>query len=341
MTASLVDRIAKAVLYEGYLLYPYRPSALKNQQRFNFGVIYPRAYCEAHHNSESWSMQTECLVLADRNAACTVAVRFLRMVNRSMGTEVDGANDGVMNASTPYQVWQEAVEHEIEVPEFDLPSLAAQSMQWPIQLEAKTEATPIEDPAGELHGAVHREQPALAGMIELSASELEPGLFRLTTVITNATGVDDGFALSRNAALSRSMVSAHTVFETHGGEFVSLIDPPERYAAAAHSCKNVGTWPVLVGQAGQKDTLLSSPIILYDYPEVAPESSGDLFDAAEIDEILSLRIMTMTDDEKREMRESDDRARQILERTESMPPEQFMKLHGAIRGLRPSGGEPR
>ena len=78
--------------------------------------------------------------------------------------------------------------------------------------------------------------------------------------------------------------------------------------------------------------MLSSPIILYDYPQIAPESPGDLFDGAEIDEILSLRIMTMTEEEKREMRESDERARQILERTESLPEEHFMKLHGALRG---------
>jgi len=79
---------------------------------------------------------------------------------------------------------------------------------------------------------------------------------------------------------------------------------------------------------------LSSPIILYDYPQIAPESSGDLFDGTEIDEILSLRIMTLTDEEKREMRESDVRARQILERTESLPVDQLMKLHGVLRGLR-------
>jgi hydrogenase maturation protease len=100
-------------------------------------------------------------------------------------------------------------------------------------------------------------------------------------------------------------------------------------------CKNVGAWPVLVGEPGQRDTLLASPIILYDYPQIAPESVGDLFDGTEIDEILSLRIMTLTDEEKREIRESDDRARQILERTDAMPVEQFMKLHGAVRGLRP------
>ena len=86
--------------------------------------------------------------------------------------------------------------------------------------------------------------------------------------------------------------------------------------------------------------MLSSPIILYDYPQIAPESPGSLFDGPEIDEILSLRILTMTDEEKREMRESDERARQILERTETMPAEQFMKLHGVLRGLQPAVAAP-
>jgi hydrogenase maturation protease len=82
--------------------------------------------------------------------------------------------------------------------------------------------------------------------------------------------------------------------------------------------------------------MLSSPIILYDYPQIAPESAGDLFDGTEIDEILTLRIMTLTDAEKREMRGVDERARRILERTETLPAEQLMKLHGAMRTLRPS-----
>ena len=81
--------------------------------------------------------------------------------------------------------------------------------------------------------------------------------------------------------------------------------------------------------------MLSSPIILYDYPQIAPESPGDLFDATEIDEILTLRILTLTEDEKRAMSDVDDRARALLERTESLAREQLMGLHGTIRGLRP------
>ncbi len=76
--------------------------------------------------------------------------------------------------------------------------------------------------------------------------------------------------------------------------------------------------------------MVSSPIILYDYPKIAPESPGDLFDAGEIDEILTLRIMTMTDEEKREMRGVDEQARRILERTESLPSGDLLRMHGVM-----------
>ena len=101
---------------------------------------------------------------------------------------------------------------------------------------------------------------------------------------------------------------------------------------AVAGCENIKTYPVLAGNEGEKDCVLSSPIILYDYPQIAEESQGDLFDGAEIDEILTLRIMTLTDEEKREMRGIDEHARRILERTENMPEEQLMKMHGAMKG---------
>ena len=84
MNAAMVDGIVKAVLYEGYMLYPYRPSAVKNRQRFNFGVVYPRAYSEAQGGTDACMMQTECLVQGDEDAECVVSVRFLRMVARSI-----------------------------------------------------------------------------------------------------------------------------------------------------------------------------------------------------------------------------------------------------------------
>ena len=135
-------------------------------------------------------------------------------------------------------------------------------------------------------------------MIELAAERLKQGLFKLTVRISNDSRIDERSAHQREEALARSLVSAHTILEARDGEFVSLVDPPENFREFAQACQNVGTWPVLVGEEGQRDTMLSSPIILYDYPQIAPESPGDLFDGAEIDEILSLRIMTLTDEEK-------------------------------------------
>ena len=139
----------------------------------------------------------------------------------------------------------------------------------------------------------------------------------------------------RDQALARSLVSAHILLGAAGGQFVSLLDPPENLKEVVESCHNIGIWPVLVGAEGERDTMLASPIILYDYPQIAPESQGDFFDGAEIDEILALRILTMTDAEKHEMRHGDERARKMLERTESLPMEHLMKLHGTLRELRP------
>jgi hydrogenase maturation protease len=144
---------------------------------------------------------------------------------------------------------------------------------------------------------------------------------------------------TRAEALARALVSAHVVIRVAQGELVSLLDAPDGFRDVAASCSNTGVWPVLVGEEGSRDCMLASPIILYDYPQVAPESAGDLFDATEIDEILALRILTMTDEEKREVRESDDRARRILERTEGLSPEHWERLHGAVRGLRRLTGD--
>jgi hypothetical protein len=352
MNAALVDGIVKAVLYEGYMLYPYRPSAVKNRQRFNFGVVYPRAYSEAQGGTDAWTMQTECVVLGDARTQCTVRVRFLRMVTRSivkLRTPVndlfsftDAAIEKVERLEVSgkiFQSWQEAVEEVIEVTEFNLSALCAQPMQWPFRLSLKQEREAIRDESGLIVGMILREKASAAGMVELAAQRLREGVFKLTARIANISRFANSSLATREEALARSLVSAHTILEVRDGEFVSLVDPPDTYREFAKACQNIGTWPVLVGEEGQRDTLLSSPIILYDYPQIAPESPGDLFDGAEIDEILSLRIMTLTDEEKREMRESDDRARKILERTETLPEEQLMKLHGALRGLRAAKSE--
>jgi hypothetical protein len=347
MKAALVDGIVKAVLYEGYMLYPYRPSALKNRQRFNFGVVYPRLYSEAQGGTDAWTMQTECLVQGNDGTQCLVRVRFLRMMARSIAklrmplSDLSSVTDVNIEKvqrlevnGTVYQAWQEAVEEVIEVTEFNLSALVTQPMPWPFRLSAGQEREAVRDEHGLIVGIIQRDKARVAGNIELAAERVEQGLYKLTTRILNDSQIKACVPASRDEALVRSLVSTHTILEVRGGEFVSLIDPPEVHRSYAGTCQNLGTWPVLVGDEGERDTMLSSPIILYDYPQIAPESPGDLFDGAEIDEILSLRILTMTDEEKQEIRQSDDRARHMLERTEALPEGHFAKLHGVLRGLR-------
>ncbi len=348
MNLGVVEQIAKAVLYEGYMLYPYRPSSVKNQQRWNFGVLCPQSYCEAQKGGEAWTMQTECLVEGSSMTCLEVRVRFLQLVSRSVGRLTMPMSE-LLPGEVPefllvdklavngrvYQPWQEAVEREVTLPVYNLEALGYRLVPDAFVFPAEKQFEYLRDSSGQIVGVIVRERKPLSGAVEIMVRQVADGLLKVSVRIRNTTPFETTRETSRDDALLSSMVSTHTVLGVQDGRFVSLLAPPDSLGELAAGCKNVGTWPVLVGEEGQYDTLLSSPIILYDYPQIAPESAGDLFDGTEIDEILSLRIMTLTDDEKREMSQSDERARAMLERTETMPVEQLMKLHGVLRGLRP------
>ncbi len=112
----------------------------------------------------------------------------------------------------------------------------------------------------------------------------------------------------KDAAIRVSLIGAHLVLEAQDAEFVSLLEPPEEAARPPRRCRQRRCFPVLAGPAGSSDVVLGAPIILYDYPEIAAQSKGALFDSTEIDEILTLRVMTMTEDEKAQARATDPRA---------------------------------
>jgi hypothetical protein len=350
MNLAAVEQIAKAVLYEGYLLYPYRRSSIKNQQRWNFGVLYPAAYAEAQSGADASTSQTECIIAGSSTPALELRVRFLQLVERTIG-KFDIPIVEIPPEYQPVQVnrlevdgklfdpWQETVEREIVLPLVFGETLNFEPTLRTFTFSAGKELEPISNSSGRIAGVIIREHGELQVAVEVSAQSFSPDVFRITIRTHNLTHFTMDCNPSREAALVSSLLSAHVVLGATSGHFVSLLEPPADLRDVVAQCRNVGTWPVLVGAAGEQDTILSSPIILYDYPEIAPESAGDLFDGTEIDEILSLRIMTLTDDEKLEMRQSDDRARQILERTEALPPEQFMKLHGVVRSVRPSKEE--
>jgi hypothetical protein len=333
MNLKLVERIVNALLYEGYILYPYRASAIKNRQRWNFGVIYPQDYSVSQGGAEASSMQTECLLLGDQRAKLDVKIRFLHLLERTVGADLHAAEPLEIGATIP-AAWQEAVEREVDAPGIDLSEIVAEPRRMTFAFPAMREATPLLDSGGQAVGMIARRQQPIEGTVEVAAERAGDGLFKVAVRILNLTPLEDACHKSRDEVLMRSLISTHAILGVRRGEFVSLLDPPEAFREAAAGCRNIGAWPALVGEEGERDCLLAAPIILYDYPQVAPESAGDFYDGTEIDELLTLRVMTMTDQEKQEMRLVDERARQILERTETLSPERLMKLHGAVRSLR-------
>jgi hypothetical protein len=314
MNRELVDKIVNAVLYEGYILYPYRASSKKNQrERFTFGRIYPQEYGDAQNGREPCLMQTECLVRNEsRDAAIEITVRFLQPLARKTGEEV----------------WLEAIEREVKLASVPLnaPIKQVHEFTFPAARSVDKEVT--------------RSNEVICGRIEVETRPLEQAIVKINARVLNESPLPTQMG-NQDAVLMRTFASTHTILHALGGKFVSLLDPDPDCVEPARACRNIGTWPVLVGDKEKRehDTMLSSPIILYDYPQIAPESAGDLFDGTEIDEILTLRVQALSDTEKIEMRRVDEQARKILERAENLRPEEFLKMHGTLREVRKTNDE--
>ncbi len=301
------EKIAAAILYEGYILYPYRPTAIKNRQRWNFGTLYPRVYAEAQRPQEPFRLVAECLAAADAEATLDVRISFLQLLPTQNGNEL----------TDPSLAWDEAVERISEHAGIRINDLIVSPVRVGIEIEN------------------------LRMELNISAEMVEDGVCKFRFDFQNTSPLSCGTLAKRNEALPLSFVSAHLLLGITGGQFVSLLDPDLAYREAVASCNNTGVFPVLVGQEPDRSLMFCSPIILYDYPKIAPESEGDFFDGTEMDEMLTLRVLTLTDAEKQEMRNGDPRARRILERTEGLTSDALMKAHGVIRGLREiRGGTP-
>jgi hypothetical protein len=332
-------KIADAVLYEGYVLYPYRASAAKNRVRWQWGVLAPESWCAATAAEASW-LETQCLLETHGDDAVAGRVRFLhvesRVVERSAGGGEFSAVESLEVGGELWTTWDEAVEHEVDFTIGIGAGAGGAETVIPFTFAGEETIQRLSGADGEAVGRVVRRRLPIEGRVRAGWVTLEGPypLVRLRVRVENTTAWDD-LAAPREAAIRASFVGTHTLLESRDAPFLSLVDPPEWAGRATRDCENVRTWPILAGETGDRHLVLSAPIILYDHPEIAPESPGDLFDATEIDEILSLRTMTLTEDEKREARSTDPRAAAILDRVDAMPPEILERLHGAIRELRP------
>ena len=375
MNFDSAEKIAAAILYEGYILYPYRPTAIKNRQRWNFGTLYPRVYAEAQRPQEPFRLVAECPAVADAKASLDVRISFLQLVPTQNEDEL----------TDPSLAWDEAVERTSEHGGLQISDLIVSPMSRTIEMETAGPSTPLRSgrddkffakeelssrpertrischaaptdnhecgfPQRKPHEVHQRHQsqqeirgsgvegPAVKQNLRLDltigAEMLQDGVCKLRLELQNTSPLPSGAGAKRDEALPLSFVSAHLLLGITGGEFVSLLDPDPAYREAVAACCNTGVFPVLVGVEPDRSMMFCSPIILYDYPKIAPESEGDFFDGTEMDEMLTLRVLTLTDAEKQEMRNGDPRARKILERTEGLTSDALLKAHGVIRGLR-------
>jgi len=255
--------IATTVLYEGHILYPYRPSALKNRQQWNFGTLFPPAWRE-----EPSALALQVLIEGEvgGDAAPPVELRLCFLL---------GGKEYAVGTGTTV--------------------LGAVRCQLDWQLDA-----------------------------------IEPGLWKLSAHAANLTQAPAD--ASREGMLEWALQSAHLRCGVRAGAFVSAQDPG-LHQKAADTCHCQGVYPVLIGPPGERRYLLAAPIILEDHPRIAPQSQGDFCDATEMDELLTLRVATLTEAEKVEVRAAGGAALAILERCESTGA--LAGLHGGLDALPP------
>ncbi len=317
-----VEDLAKALLYEGFVLYPYRASSLKNQQRFPFGVLAPRCYAEAMGDAERWRLHLEVLVHAPDDARLHAQVRCLRYASRD----------------------NEAREERIALVGDPIGALRDARRERHTALDAEEDD-------------LDRRFEPLALQSLLEVERLERHVHRVTIEVRNVTQValSDGARrgrpdrVERQTMVRRSAASVHVLLsvqdsaptgdgvrERGPSEFVSLLEPPDALTGHVEECRNEGVFPVLVGPAARRDTMLASPVIVYDHPRLAPESPGDFFDGTEMDEMLALRVLTLSPFEQDELRRAGGPGAQLLARVEAMDDDALAALHGRLSVKPPS-----
>jgi len=312
--------VADAVLYEGYLLYPYRANSRKNQSRWQFGVLGPQGAADTGIGEDD-TLSAQVLVRSNAVPSLSGVARFLQLQHRTAERDVGGGRfeqvDELSTESTRWLSWDEAVEREITIDRFAVTSLPR---TLDISVPGGSDTEMLDG------GRLVRTRRALHGQLDIFADR-DGDLMRLSFEVRNTAPP----AADKDEAIATSLIGTHLLIEVSDGEFVSLLEPPDPAAAAVARCRQHRCFPVLAGPPGDLNLVLVSPIILYDHPEIAEQSKGALYDSTEIDEILTLRIMTMTDEEKAQARATDPLAAQIIDRCDSMSPEAMLDLHGVLR----------
>ncbi|HYX49991.1 MAG TPA: hypothetical protein VE843_09640, partial [Ktedonobacteraceae bacterium] len=236
MRIEQIKEIANAVLYEGYLLYPYRQSAIKNRTRWTFGVVYPREYSEENGGIDPWTMRTECLVQGQvDNIVLDVTVRFLHLLTRTV-VQPDLVEDNHIEANA--NAWslatrfadeplQEGIEREVST--LDIPLI--ELMDHPKVVEIDSPGGRITNDKDTINrafttsaGQIVREQQSIVGAVVLAAEAVGENIFKVSVQIENRSAVSSELTKRRDEVLFQSFISTHTILQVHEGSFISLLE---------------------------------------------------------------------------------------------------------------------
>lgn len=298
-----VERLAASMLYEGYALYPYTPGATKNATPTPFGIAYPPAYA-AQQRAAFDHTQIECVAVCEPEARVEAAALFMQAAGSR----------------------HKAVERRVEPPRATVAELAERGIEERFAFEPSSAL-------GTATGAgIEDAHEVLSGTLSVRAERLGQGMARITARVENTTPIPDAAAgsMDRADALRRSLLSAHTLLGVSSpGRFVSPLETEGASGVAVQACENVNAWPVLADP--QDGAVLGAAVLLPDHPQIAPQSSVNMFDSTEIEEALTLEVQTLSDSEREAIAEQDPRVREMIERVDGTTPEQLLRMHAQLQ----------
>ncbi len=319
----VLENLTRTVIYEGYSIFPYHRSAVKNQKPIPFGVIYPEKYHINDPHAPSL-MRTECIVVGAKGTAINITVRFLHLIT-TQSCEPNEKSDN----STFGNGWQ-TIERRIHSEDLLLAELVHKNKILPIAFDKIDEKESWDKEKAGVKSKQINSVSEIKGEIILDAFPVEnkTGIYRLRVTVKNNTSVENSGTISRDEALRQSFLSTNTILKITNGELISCQNPPEDFKDIIAKCESIGTWPILIDES--HTTMLSSPMILYDYPKINPQSQGDLFDSLEIEEMLILHLSAMSDEEKEKIAETDAKIRAMLDKARQVTPAELLNLHGGM-----------
>lgn len=340
ITDSILESLTSTLLYEGYSLFPYHRNAIKNQKPIPFGVVYPSAYNQFNVHAHC-EMITDCVLNSTKDSTLNINVRFLHLIktevfeNKKEGNIADNFVPvyDLYQGNSLYQSGWQTIERTIPIHNFLPATNEAKEKSISFSFEEEIKEENIYDDQKVILGKKIASILPVNGniLVKLIPVENIADAFRVLVIINNTTPIENAGDISRDEIFRQSFLSTNTILKVENGEFISSQDPPAVWTDAVAASSNKDTWPILIDKGNT--TFLSSPIIVYDYPEINPKSKGDLFDSLEIEEALMLHFSVMSDEEKEKIATSDEKLRAMLDKVSQVTPDEIISLHGGFSNV--------